>query len=186
MELNFTFDGYSWVTKVRLPEWAGFPTETDSFVADGDYPLSDGTVELVFAPEGRDDSLLNAAELSLVEKALELDPQVAPAVIDAVYRQYPSMQPEFGYEAEEQARFMPDLRSSSDLKRLISPSALYVHQIEKDGRPYVGYAFGCTWDIEHGLGVLMHGTRCVEVGGTDTSFLLWIAKRDAAVPDGAG
>jgi len=38
--------------------------------------------------------------------------------------------------------------------------------VEKDGIPYVGFEFGCTWDEEHGLGVLMHGTRTVEIGDT--------------------
>jgi hypothetical protein len=51
----------------------------------------------------------------------------------------------------------------------------------KDGLPYVGYEFGRRWDGEHGLGVLMHGTRVVEVGGADTAMTLWIAKRDAGV-----
>ena len=51
----------------------------------------------------------------------------------------------------------------------------------KDGLPCFGYEFGCTWDGEHGLGVLMHGKRVVEVGGADTAFTLWIAKRDAGV-----
>jgi hypothetical protein len=45
--------------------------------------------------------------------------------------------------------------------------------------PYVGFEFGCTWDDEHGLGVLMHGERVVDVGGAETAFLLWIAERDA-------
>ena len=30
-----------------------------------------------------------------------------------------------------------------------------------------------------GLGVLMHGSRVVEVGDADTAFTLWIAKQDA-------
>jgi hypothetical protein len=54
-----------------------------------------------------------------------------------------------------------------------------VHQVQKDGIPYVGFEFACTWDEEHGLGVLMHGTRTVEIGGADTAFLLWLAEVDA-------
>jgi len=53
-----------------------------------------------------------------------------------------------------------------------------VHQIEKAGVPYVGYQFSCKWDEEHGLGVLMHGDRVVEIGGAETAFTLWIAERD--------
>jgi hypothetical protein len=62
---------------------------------------------------------------------------------------------------------------------LIGLHDVYVHQVLKDGLPYVGYEFGCTWDGEHGLGVLVHGTRVVEVGGAQTAMTLWIAKQDA-------
>ena len=57
--------------------------------------------------------------------------------------------------------------------------AVNIHQLDNDGVPYVGYEFGCEWDEEHGLVVLMHGTRLIEVGFADTAILLWIAERDA-------
>ena len=54
-----------------------------------------------------------------------------------------------------------------------------MHQIAKDGKPYVEVELGCTWEVEHGLGVLLHGATPLEVGGADTAILLWIAKRYA-------
>jgi hypothetical protein len=88
------------------------------------------------------------------------------------------LQEVYDYSAGEKAKFMPDISSPDDLKRLIGPYAINVHQLEYGGLPYIGFEFGCLWDEEHGLGVLMHGTRCVEVGGCDTAILLWIAKQD--------
>lgn len=176
MALGYQSDGYCWVRQVELPAWAGFRAETDTFVAVGDYAASDGTVELVFAPEGRDLSPLTAEELALIERAIASDEQACEAILEAVFRQYPAMQESYGYGPDEQVRFMPDISSPADLKHLLSPSSMNVHQIEKDGVPYVGYGFGCTWDVEHGLGVLIHGTRCVDLGGSDTAFLLWICK----------
>ena len=43
----------------------------------------------------------------------------------------------------------------------------------------MGFKFGCTWDDEHGLGVMTHRGHVVEVGGADTAFLEWIAEADA-------
>jgi len=37
---------------------------------------------------------------------------------------------------------------------------------------YAGFEFGCTWDEEYGLGVLMHGTRTVEIGGADRNLVM--------------
>lgn len=43
---------------------------------------------------------------------------------------------------------------------------------------YVGYEFRCTWDEEHGMGVMTHKNRVVAIGGADVSILEWIAESD--------
>jgi hypothetical protein len=74
---------------------------------------------------------------------------------------------------------MPDITTGEDLRPLIGLHSVNVHPLKKNGMPYLGFEFGCTWDEEHGLGVLTHGTRVVEVGGADTAILLWLAEKDA-------
>lgn len=34
----------------------------------------------------------------------------------------------------------------------------------------IGFPFGCAWDEEHGLGVLVHRDKIVEVGGNDVTW----------------
>ncbi len=53
-----------------------------------------------------------------------------------------------------------------------------------EGEAYVGYQFACGWDDEHELGVMTHRGRVVSIGGGDTAFLSWIAKRDGGVVEG--
>ena len=53
------------------------------------------------------------------------------------------------------------------------------HDAVRANEPYIGFLFSCDWDDEHGLGVMMHGTRLVQIGGADTAILEWIADRDA-------
>ena len=85
---------------------------------------------------------------------------------------------------------MHPVADAGDFRRLTGLHAVHVHQVAlralndelADGVPYVGFEFGCTWDDEHGLGILMHGQRAVEIGGADTAFLLWIAEQDAERP----
>ncbi|HET7543890.1 MAG TPA: hypothetical protein VFK05_28660 [Polyangiaceae bacterium] len=74
---------------------------------------------------------------------------------------------------------MPSVQRAEEFHSLLGVHTIYVHQIQHAGLPYVGFAFGCTWDIEHGLGVLMHGSRVVEIGGEDTAFTGWRAEQDA-------
>jgi hypothetical protein len=68
---------------------------------------------------------------------------------------------------------------ASDVQAQIDLRSVHFHRAVNGDAPYVGFSFGCRWDEEHGLGVMMHGTRVVEVGGADTAMLEWIAQRDA-------
>ena len=89
---------------------------------------------------------------------------------------------QYGYSDEERTTLIHPVADAGDFRRLTGLHAVHVHQVTKDGVPYVGFEFGCTWDDEHGLGILMHGQRAVEIGGADTAFLLWIAEQDAERP----
>jgi hypothetical protein len=157
----------------------GYLDRSGAYGSAGGVSSSDGVVEVVFAPEGRDNSPLTEQELGLVQLFLDNEPKMSAAVKTAVFERYEALRELYGYTAEEQAEFMPDLAGPEDLRRLIGLHSVHVHQISHGAAPYVGFEFGCTWDDEHGLGVLMHGERCVEMGGADHAFLLWIAKQDA-------
>ncbi len=52
-----------------------------------------------------------------------------------------------------------------------------MHQIEQDGKPFIGVELGCDWEAEHGIGILLHGEKPLEIGGADTAILLWFAKK---------
>jgi uncharacterized protein DUF6985 len=112
---------------------------------------------------------------------LDHEAEVASAILEGLLAEYPRLQRDYGYEAAERETYMPDLSSAEDFRQLIGLHNVHFVPLLKEDLPYVGYEFGCTWDGEHGLGVLLHGTRVVEIGGADAAFTLWIAERDAGV-----
>ena len=161
---DFKWDEFFWTANVALREWPGSPSH----------------VNVVFAPEGRGDEPLEETELGLVNWFLSHEKPVLDALCREVVRQYPEMQNQYGYSESERAAYMPDIASDRDLWSILTLLSVYVHPLFAGGVPYLGFEFDCTWDEEHGLGVLMHGTRVVEVGGADTAILRWIAEKDAA------
>ena len=168
-----------WKAEVCLPSWQGFQSRRGAYAARDSLDVSDGMTELVFAPEGRGVEPLQPDEIELVQWVIDRESWLSAALLEALLQEYPRLQELYGYEGDERAELMPDVRSIDDFRRLIGISSVYVHQLRNDGTPYVGFELGCTWDDEHGLGVLMHGARIVKVGGADTAFTLWIARRDA-------
>jgi hypothetical protein len=181
---RFTLEDNTWWTAVvLLPSWKGFQSRKGAYGAQDGVMPSDGIVQIVFAPEGRGNEPLTASEISSVCWVIDHEASISSVLLSSLLREYPSLQEQYSYSDEKKTRLMPDINSVKDFRDLIGLHAINIHQVEKDGIPYAGFEFGCTWDEEHGLGVLMHGTRTVEIGGADTALLLWIAKEDAGLDD---
>ncbi|MBL9046893.1 MAG: hypothetical protein JNK34_06205 [Tabrizicola sp.] len=180
--INLHCDSHGiWTTELTLPEWAGFQSRLGPFAAiDRDGP-SDGKIRLSFGAYGRESGPLGDRDLLLIRWFEVNHARQAPAVLAAILAAMPLLratQPDetglFGLESS-----LPGPRTATDLRGMIGLHHVLIHQLDHAGQPYVGYVFGCDWDDGQGLGVLMHGSRAVEVGGSDVAFLMWIAERDA-------
>lgn len=103
--------------------------------------------------------------------------ELVPIVLGAIYESYGPMRARW---LEQQPELdLPVVRKPLDLARMTKLSKVYVHESVSRGRAYLGLAFRCEWDEEHGAGVMLHGKRVVAVGDHDTAMLRWIAQRDA-------
>lgn len=174
--MRFTWDDVwdAWTAAVVLPSWAGYRDRSGPYGGPGPAGTSDGTVTLVFAPEGRDDRPLAEQDIASADWLLANESAVAAAVVAAL------LQSPDRHLADRKGRVGgTGIRTIADLKTRIGLHTVHIHPIAKDGLPYLGFEFGSGWDEEHGLGVLMHGLRCVSIGGSDTALLLWIAQEDA-------
>ncbi len=172
-------DNLWWTTTAIFSSWKGFQSRKGA--QDTTIP-SDGSVRIVFAQEGRGNEPLTSSEISSIVWVIENEASISKGLISSLLEEYPSLQMQYGYSGKKKAELMPDIKSAEDLRGLIGLYSVNVHQVQKDGIPYIGFEFGCTWDDEHGLGVLTHGTRTVQIGGADTAILLWIAEQDAQKP----
>ncbi len=99
-------------------------------------------------------------------------------ILDRLYDEYPKLQETYDYSDEEKTDCMPDITKREEFAELITPTAIHILSVHKDGMPYIGYEFSCSWDREHGLGFMMYKDSVIEMGDADCSFLSWIAKKD--------
>jgi hypothetical protein len=181
---EFEWDKYYWTSRASISAWSGYQTRRGSYGGVSSDTPSDDFTRIIFAPKGRNDSPLLPEELDLVHWAISNAQSVHDAAIEALYAHYQDLYPSWRsdlddiFGEDDANEMMPEIASPNDLKRLIGVSFMFVHQIATDGVPYVGIEFGCTWDEEHGAGILLHGTRVVETGGADVAFNLSIALND--------
>lgn len=102
---------------------------------------------------------------------VENEDRVTAAILSALKPCYEDMRPRYqDFLGERFESLMPEVKTPEDLRRLIDLRQIYVHAEAKDGLAYTGLLFGCTWDVEHGAGAMMHGDRVVEVSDADVSF----------------
>lgn len=93
-------------------------------------------------------------------------------------KKYPELQKIYNYSEENKQDFMPDLNNIQGFADLLSPINFYVTAVVKEDYPYIGFGFSCSWDGEHGLGIMTHKDRIVEIAGADMAFDTWTAEKD--------
>ncbi|WP_353311734.1 hypothetical protein [Shimia sp. NS0008-38b] len=123
---------------------------------------------------------MSAFEIGLVEWFYNNYEMQKPFLLNAVFAAYPDFRKQYfeDYNLDENEEDLPTLATVDELSKVVVLEEVFVHQISKDGVPYVGYQFDCRWEEEHGLGVLMHNSRVVEIDGADCAYVLWIAEQD--------
>jgi len=166
----FAPSGHSWITSAHLAAWSGFGPRA---------AFNNDLIEIVFAPEGWNGAALTDRECGLVRWFIDSQAAVHDVMLERLFDEYPSIRGQLrGYFGkEERKEILPKIREPMQLKKLTGFPAIYVHQVEKDGKPFIGVQLRCTWDEEHGVGILLHGTEVLVIGGGDTARTLWIAKR---------
>lgn len=178
--MRLTWAGHEWTTTVELPSWKGFQSRGGAYGARDREEPSDGRVTLVYP--GEESEPLTAADLANLRWFLDHQDTVSQAALRALAEAYPKLRAEYGFDDDddpEAQEYMPRVDDPEGLRALVGLHTVHLHRTTRDGIPYVGFELGCTWDDEHGVGILVHGERVVDLGGADTAFLWWIADRDA-------
>ena len=151
--------------QIYLPAWAGFVSGPGSKLASGQVRVRVGGDAVAGSPIGPEQAaayrrvLVHAATLRIV--------------LDAIVAAYPKL----ARDADPELA-LPKRVDRAELANLVEIVGVHVHDVHRDGVAYVGYQLACAWEVEHGLGVLTHLDRVVEVGHADTAFLGWVAERD--------
>lgn len=165
-----------------FPSWAGF---LDVRTKHGSRKRSNGKATvLVVCPDGDADTPPPAAEQRAAYEHLKAhEAEVATAVRAAIFAVYGPWRQNFVAQLGEEyaSTHMPHIDDADGLRPLIGLYNVLVLPVARDGIAYVGFALDCTWDEEHQLGVLAHGSRVLTVGSADASFDEHAAMEDGGV-----
>lgn len=163
---SISWNGEEWVASLTLPAWRAFTFEPE------------GQVEVVFLDSDDEAQPPDVRRLGVLSYLTERQAEICDLFVKAMRGYYDEMRPKYLDFLEEPDAMMPANPTAATFSSLHQLMTLCVHDVYRDGQPYVGYQFRAEWDIEHGVGVLMNGVRIVEVAGADTAFVGWNAESD--------
>lgn len=178
-DLQLDEDEFGFEGKITLNTWSGFQSRNGAYGAQDSEDPSDGTCWVrtggdMVVDDPKIEDYHEKAFNYLIENQIEIKENI----LNALLNEYSSLQELYGYETDEREAYMPDVSQVEDFKSLIGIANIHLLNVEKDGVGYVGFEFGCTWDDEHGLGIMTHMNRIIKIGGGDSAFLTWVARED--------
>ena len=63
---------------------------------------------------------------------------------------------------------MPGISTPQELSELLELQNIYILLSGKTAK--IGFEFSCSWDMEHGLGVMTQSGKVVKIGSGETAF----------------
>jgi hypothetical protein len=112
----------------------------------------------------------SSEQASAFQYLLDHEKETQTAVVQAIFQAYPELADSADYNEDADEKLPLVLEAVDQLRGMIGISDVHVLNVAKDGLAYVGFGFGCVWESEHGLGVMTHRGRVVNVGDAYASF----------------
>ena len=111
-------------------------------------------------------------QLTLANEFCEREMELKDSVYKAIFAHYQEEAKELRLQfGEEYQHLVPPVENIEQLKELLTPTGVYIGELEP-AEEAVGLLFECTWEEEHGLGVLINNWKVEEVSHQDVAFTI--------------
>lgn len=167
-----TIIGDHYEGQITLPAWKGFQSRQGFYGSKDSDETSDGLVKVFI--KGRQVDYVKTTtqeQINSLNFLQDNSDKIQNEILNTLFQKLPEIK-------EIYEDLVPEIKNISDFKNMLGLSIIHVMDSDKDGFAYIGYELGCDWDEEHGIGIMTHKDRVVEIGLADTSFNAWITYKD--------
>ena len=92
--------------------------------------------------------------------------EILTGVLAEILKNYPKWQETYDYPSETKSDFMPGISTPQELSELLELQNIYILDSAK-----IGFQFSCSWDMEHGLGVMTRKGEVINIGEAEVAFM---------------
>ena len=115
---------------------------------------------------------IEAWQLALANQFEEREEELKDSVYKAILEHYQEESEELRLQfGEEYQHLAPPVENIEELKELVTPIGVYIGELEPTEEA-VGLLFECTWEEEHGLGVLINNWKVEQISHQDVAFTI--------------
>lgn len=156
-----------WQGRIKLPAWAGFQSRGGAYCSRDAKAPSNGSVLVNVTPLEKAKELVpTEAQCRAVLFQIERGDEVIRSILTALLPYHRDLKKDWELNDE----LMPAITSEDEFRKHIGLGQVHVLPYESGGLAYIGFECGCEWDDEHGLGVVVHGARVVEIDAAEIAF----------------
>jgi hypothetical protein len=172
------WDEYQWTAEIALPAWKGYQSRLGPYNAANSSKKSRGQARLQVLTENEAQVEPTKAQWRAWRYLIENQEAIRDAMLPKILKEYKRFVLEMtswlsdpGIPELARKQLPKPISGAQELPKLMGLSSVYIHPSAKAGVAYVGFGFGCEWEEEHGLGVITHRLRVLEVGHEEVAFM---------------
>ena len=166
---TLTWESGLWITEQYLPSWCGTQSRRGPYGGKDKSESSDGISRLMFCADNEETPPADY-QLSAYNYLIENEKEIYTSIIEALLIKYPSIYEMYNDFVKENGGFIPKTMNATSIKNHIGLSNIYFIEEELDSIGYIGFELGCTWEIEHGLGIMTHKQKILEIDDAETAW----------------
>jgi len=142
-----------------------FPLRLEYF---GKTLEQEGEFRCAFLDEdGEETDEPSQAQSDALEFLKQNQEEILTGILAEILKNYPKWQKIYDYPSETKSDFMPDICTPQELSELLELQNIYI----LGDTAKIGFEFSCSWDMEHGLGVMTRKGKVVKIGEAEMAFV---------------
>ena len=127
----------------------------------------EGELHCLFLDEyGEKTNEPNQAQTDVLEFLKQNQEEILTDILTEILKNYPKLQEIYDYPDEIKGDFMPDICEPKEFSKLLELQNIYI--IGNTAK--IGFQFSCSWDLEHGLGVMTQSGNVIKIGSAEAAF----------------
>lgn len=133
----------------------------DVWERDIELDFMEDNCDAVLQVMGEEDAIFDEGQYQTYQELMKKWDTFQSEIMESIYKYYRKQKDSYGYTEEDG---YPDEDSAEELAYTLSLQTIVVFGTIDDNIRRMGILFGCSWDEEYGVGVMLEDEKIVEVG----------------------